>query len=500
MGSSGGPLVVGLDSSTQSCKAIAWSREGRAVAEGRAPLELMKPRPDYVEQEVTDWWRAATVALRQLVGAVDAKRIVGIAISNQRETVALIDGAGEPIGPASLWLDERAAGLVDRFAAEIGRERLHAITGKPIDVTPVVYRLKWLRENEQERLDQANKILDVHGYLTLRLTGTPSASWTSADPFGLFDISRKEWSQPILDHLGIKPSQFPNAVRSGTRVGTVHAAAASATGLAEGTPVIAAGGDGQCAGLGVNAMRDGVVYLNLGTAIVAGIWSREPVVGAFWRTMTSPTGDGYFLEAVQRAGVYFVNWFVDMFAGGRSDPAIFDRLEREAATVPIGSDGLLAGTTLVGCMDPHWDPSARASFIGMHPSHTLGHFYRAGLEAMTLQTARALEEMRSHGLSPAQMVAIGGGANSRLWTKMIADATGIAIHKGHNAEASSLGAAISAAVGVGWFESFSDAADAMTSIAETIEPDPSCRAAWDALSARQAKVFSATQFAWRTGA
>ncbi|TIW97926.1 MAG: xylulose kinase, partial [Mesorhizobium sp.] len=204
-----------------------------------------------------------------------------------------------------------------------------------------------------------------------------------------------------------------------------------------------------------------------------------------------------FLEAVQRAGVYFVNWFVDMFAGGRSDPAIFDRLEREAAAVPIGSDGLLAGTTLVGCMDPHWDPSARASFIGMHPSHTLGHFYRAGLEAMTLQTARALEEMRSHGLSPTQMVAIGGGANSKLWTKMIADATGISIHKGHNAEASSLGAAISAAVGIGWFESFAEAADAMTSIAETIEPDPRSREAWDALSARQAKVFPATQFAWR---
>ncbi|TIP78718.1 MAG: hypothetical protein E5X60_39280 [Mesorhizobium sp.] len=80
---------------------------------------------------------------------------------------------------------------------------------------------------------------------------------------------------------------------------------------------------------------------------------------------------------------------------------------------------------------------------------------------------------------------------------MIADATGISIHKGHNAEASSLGAAISAAVGVGWFESFSEAADAMTSITETIEPDRRDREAWDALSARQAKVFPATQFAWR---
>ena len=493
----GDQLVIGLDSSTQSCKAIAWDSTGKAVAEGRAPLELAKPRADFVEQEVESWWRAATTALQQVTRAVDPGRIAAIAISNQRETVALIDSAGAPIGPASVWLDERASGLVDRFAEEIGRQRLHEITGKPIDVTPVVYRLKWHRENEPQRLDRAAMILDVHGYLTMKLTGRPSASWTSADPFGIFDITRKEWSRPILSALGIEPSQLPAVVRSGTRVGAVHAEAAAATGLREGTVVVAGGGDGQCAGLGSNAVREGVVYLNLGTAIIAGLWSPDAIVGPYWRTMTSPTGDGYFLEAVQRAGAYFVNWFVDMFAGGRSDPAIFDRLEREATAAPIGSDGLLAGTTLVGCMDPHWDMNARASFVGMHPSHTLGHFYRAGLEAITLQSARALEEMRRQGLAPSRIVAIGGGANSPLWTRMVADATGIPIQKGQSAEASSLGAAICAAVGIGWFDGFGQAADAMTSVAETIDPDPSVREAWDALSRRQAEVFSATRFAWR---
>ncbi|MHA6644063.1 xylulokinase [Mesorhizobium sp. A623] len=498
MSTIGDQLVVGLDSSTQSCKAIAWSSDGKAVAEGRAPLELAKLRPDFVEQEVADWWQAAHTALQQVTSAVDPKRIAAIAISNQRETVALIDAEGKPIGPASVWLDERAAGLVDRFADEFGRERLHTITGKPIDVTPVVYRLKWLRENEPTRLDRAAKILDVHGYLTMQLTGTPSASWTSADPFGIFDISRKEWSRPILDALGIDPAQLPGVVRTGTKVGTVDAAAAAATGLIEGTPVIAGGGDGQCAGLGANAVRDGVVYFNLGTAIIAGMWSPNPVIGPYWRTMTSPTGDGYFLEAVQRAGTYFVNWFVDMFAGGRADPSIFERLEHEAAAVPIGSDGLLAGTTLVGCMDPHWDMNARASFIGMHPSHTLGHFYRAGLEAITLQSARALEEMRRQGLSPSRIVAIGGGAASPLWTAMVADSTGIPVQKGQSAEASSLGAAISAAVGIGWFDSFEKAADAMTSVAETIAPDLSTREAWASLSRKQAEVFSATRFAWQS--
>jgi xylulokinase len=490
-------LLVGLDSSTQSCKAIAWSREGAAVAEGRAPLEMKKPRPEFAEQEVADWWAAAVTALRQLTEQIDARRIAAIAISNQRETLALIDADGQALGPASLWLDERAAGLADGFADGFGREELHRITGKPVDVTPVVYRLQWLRENEPERLDRAAMVLDVHGYLTMRLTGRPTASWTSADPFGIFDIAAKHLSKPILDLFGLPSSRFPPAVRPGSPVGKILPEAARLTGLVEGTPVIAAGGDGQCAGLGANAAREGVVYLNLGTAIIAGLWSPEPLVGPYWRTMISPTGEGYFLEAVQRAGAYFVNWFVDTFAGGRSDPAIFARLEAEAEAVPIGSDGLLAGTTLVGCMDPHWDSRARASFVGMHPSHTLGHFYRASLEAMTLETARGLEAMRRQGLSPRKVVAIGGGANSRLWTRMVADATGIVLEKGVNAEATSLGAAITAAVGAGLFDSFDAAAASMTCTADTVAPDPAMREAWNRLSKRQAGVFPATRFAWQ---
>lgn len=490
-------LVVGIDSSTQSCKAIAWSLTGEPVAQGRAPIALSRPKPGYVEQNVDDWWTAAVSALSVMCEAVDPGRIAAIAISNQRETLALMDTARQPIGPASLWLDERAAALTAPFADGFGREELHRITGKPIDVTPVVYRLQWLRENQPERLDAASLLLDVHGYLVMRLTGTPAASWTSADPFGIFDIAAKEWSKPVLDRIGIPLERLPQAVRPGRGVGTVSDEAARATGLLAGTPVIAAGGDGQCAGLGANAVEPGVVYLNLGTALIAGVWSPEPVVGPYWRTMTSPTGEGYFLESCQRAGAYFVNWFVDTFAGGRGDPAIFETLEAEAEAVPIGCDGLIAATMLVGCMDPHWDVNARASFIGMHTSHTRGHFYRAGLEGMTLETARALAAMRGEGLSPQRIVAIGGGANSRLWTRMVADSTGLPIDKGLNAEASSLGAGITAAVGAGLFDSFAEAARAMTQVADRIEPDLSQRPAWDAVSRRQAKVYDATRFAWQ---
>lgn len=481
--------VIGIDSSTQSVKAIAWDGEGKPAAVGRAPLEISQPAPLWAEQNSADWWKATVAALRELTAAIDPADVAGIAISNQRETMVLLDGGGLPLAPATLWLDTRAEAMTRVLADEFGAEALHRISGKPVDVVPCIYRLRWMREHTPELLDSAAMILDVHGYLVRQLTGAPAATWTSADPFGIFDIAAKVWSRPLLDHLAIPSAKFPAVHAPGQKLGDVSARAAEATGLAEGTPVFAAGGDGHCAGLGVGAIAPGVVYLNLGTAVVGGMWSPEPQISPYWRTLISPTGTGYLLEAVQRGGAFFLNWFVDNFAGGRHDPDVFRRLEAQAADLPIGSDGVTVCTYIVGCMDPHWDGAATASFTGLTAAHTTAHLFRASLEAITLEFARALEAMRGQGLQTDHILAIGGGAANEAWLRMIADATGLPVIRSLSNEASALGAGISAAVGAGWFAGFQDAVHAMTRTAGRVEPDPATRQAWDALSRRQARVY-----------
>ncbi len=482
-------LVIGLDSSTQSTKAIAWTREGEAVAEARAPIAMATPRSGWVEQDVEDWWSAALLALKGIATTIDPARIAGLAIANQRETVALVDSTLGAIRPAIVWLDERAGDEVTRLTSRFGGDRLHAITGKPVDPTPVVYRLSWLRRHASSELDACAKILDVHGFLTGRLTGRAVASWTSADPFGVFDIASMSWSAPILASLGLDAARFAELERPGALVGVLRAAVARQTGLVEGTPVYAAGGDGQCAGLGVNAVREGVVYLNLGTAIITGAWSSAPRISRSWRTMTSPNGEGYFLEGVQRAGAFFVNWFIDTFAGGRDDPEVFTRLESQAAALPVGADGVLVCPYLSGCMDPHWDGDARAAFLELAPHHGLAHLYRASLEALTLESARCIATMAAEGMAPGRIMAVGGGANSALWSQMIADATGLPLTRSESLEASSLGAGMSAAVGAGWFPCFSDAAAAMSRDGVTRLPDARTRPAWSALRERQAQAY-----------
>lgn len=482
-------IVIGLDSSTQSTKAIAWTRDGEALAEGRAPIDAASPQPGWVEQDITQWWGSACSALQELSQQVDPARFAGLAISNQRETVAFLDTDGAASYPAIVWLDERAKEEMPLLVEEFGGDRLHAITGKPVDITPVVYRLGWMRRNRPQALANSAKILDVHGFLSGQLTGRQVASWTSADPFGLLDIESRQWSAPVLDYLGLTADRLADLEPPGAKVGEITQSAARATALPIGIPVFAAGGDGQCAGLGVNAVAPGTIYLNLGTAVITGTWSPTPAIGHAWRTMTSPTGEGYFLEGCQRAGAFFINWFVDNFAGGRDDSAVFERLETQAASVPLGSEGVTVCPYLSGCMDPHWDPNARAAFLGLAPSHGLGHLYRASLEALALESTRCIDAMRAQGIAAEQLLAVGGGANSALWTRMLADASGLPLTKSDSLEASALGAGMSAAVGAGWFDDFASAATAMSRSGARIEPDVSTRVAWGELSTRQSQAY-----------
>lgn len=481
--------VIGIDSSTQSVKAIAWSKDGQPCFEGRAPHRLSSPDAYRAEQDPDEWWSAAIIALKAVTATIDPNRIDGVAISNQRETMALLDHERRPLAPATVWLDRRARDMPALLAEELGAEALHAISGKPVDVIPCVYRLRWLRAHQPELLDRAAHILSVHDYLTMKLSGTPQATWTSADPFGIFDIVRKTWSKKILDHLMIDEAKLPQLNPPASKIGSVSQEAAAETGLRPGTPIFAAGGDGHCAALGVGAIEPGTVYLNLGTAVVGGVWSATPELSGHWRTLVSPTGEGYVLESVQRGGAFFINWLLDNFAGGRADAGVFQRLEAEAMRLPVGSGGLTVCPYLMGCMDPYWDENARASFTGFGPDHGMGHLYRASLEAITLEFARSLQEMRTKGLAAERIFVIGGGASSLLWRKMVSDATGLPVHRSLSNEASALGAGMSAAVGAGWFGSFQAATNTMARTTEALAPDSAAHEDWRVLSQRQAQVY-----------
>ena len=435
-----------------------------------------------------------TQALELLFAAVDPARVAGLAISNQRETFGFFDPDGTALAPATLWLDERARRQVERFGAEFGGARLHAISGKPLDIIPCLFRIIWFREHQPELVARAARIAEVHAFLAFHLTGRWATSIASADPTGLIDMRAMTWSDEILAAAGIPRAALPDLVRPGGLIGSVTAQASAATGLLPGTPVIAGGGDGQCAGTGAGVLTPGRAYVNLGTAMVSGLYGRRYLYDVSFRTETAIAEEGYIYETCLRSGTFLVDWVMrELLAGRAAGADDFRALEAEAATSPVGAGGVVFLPYLQGVMDPHWDNAARAVLAGLSGSSRRGDIYRAALEGLALHQAETSRlASAAAGEEIDHFVAIGGGAASDLWLQILADATDRPVKRAATVEASSLGAAMAAAAGIGWYPTIAAASAAMSgALSRTFSPDPGRASRYRELRAIHADLWPA---------
>lgn len=478
--------VISIDSSTTACKAIAWDRQGRSLAEGRAAYALRQPQPGWHEQDANDWWVGACKAISDCVSQIGAAQVEALGITHQRETFVPVDDQGQPLRNAILWSDERSRAQVSWLETTFGQHELHQLTGKPPSMTASLAKIVWLQQNEPELLPRSHKICDVHSFLVRRLTGMFRTSLASADPMGLVDMVRQQWATDLIAGIGLAVDQFSELVPPGSMIGHVTADAARATGLPPGLPVVAGAGDGQCAGLGANASGGGRAYLNLGTAVVSGAISQEYRCERAFRTLYAPIAGHYFLEHVLRGGVYTVAWFVDKFASdlrsGAAPVSPEEVLEAAAVRLPAGADGLIAVPYWNNVMNPYWDPAASGITIGWTGAHGREHFYRAILEGIAFEQRLVGDAMMAAMGQPfTEYVTMGGGSRSRLWRQIIADVTGIPVARSTTTEATCLGAAILAATAVGWFGDVRQAAAAMTGAVDAFAPDAGQVAIYDRL-------------------
>ncbi|MBN1313610.1 MAG: xylulose kinase [Anaerolineae bacterium] len=471
-------LVISLDCSTTSCKAIVWDQCGNNLAEGRAGLPMLQPRPAWHEQPAESWWQAASQAICQAATQISASRLAALCITHQRETFVAVDEKGRPLHNAILWMDERARPLLDDLTALYDAERFHRITGKPLSGNLTVTKLAWLRRHEPQIFNDAFMFLDVQGYLVRCLTGHFRTSWGSADPMGLFDMYTNKWSEQIIEGIGVRRDQLPEAILPGAVLGRVAGEPAEACQLPAGIPVIAGLGDGQSAGLGINITRPGECYLSLGTSIVSGTFSEEFLTSQAFRTMVGGVPGTYLFETVLLGGAYTVKWFVDNFtdqAQHTTDPEmpVEAGLEADARQVPPGSQGLMLVPYWNSAMNPYWDAAASGIMVGWKGSHSRPHVYRAILEGTAFE-----QRLHTTGVEQAlgqpieRYIAVGGGARSDLWCQIIADVTGKPVYRTQTREAAALGAGILAAAAV-LFPSVLHAARAMVHIEPAaFTPDP----------------------------
>lgn len=462
-------LVIGIDCSTTASKAVVWDKTGRALATGRRGYGLNHVRSGWVEQNAPDWWEATAAALKDAVAEVGGNRIAAIAITHQRETFACLNQQGEPIRPAITWMDIRATAEVDEF----GTEDVHRITGKPPNPTPAWYKLLWLRKHEPETIARTAHVVDVAGYLVQKLTGEWATSWACADPLGLVDLQRFDYDDGLLARAGLTRNVVSKLLPPGAVAGGLKPAVATAIGLPAGLPVVVGAGDGQSAGLGCNVTRPGRAYLNLGTGTVSGVYAARYNHGMAYRTMGGPIPGTYIFETFIGGGTQNIVWFVEQLSGlenqhGKSPEQI---LQEAAATIPIGSAGLLCLPYWTGAMTPYWDGHARGAFVGLSGLHGKAHMYRAILEGIALEQRLLVEGVESATGRPIkEILMLGGGSRSPLWCQIMADVLGRPVKLVREQESTALGAGIHAAAAAGIHADIRTAADAMTGVEKQFEP------------------------------
>ncbi len=475
-------LVLGIDCSTTASKVVAWDRGGAALAEGRAPLEILTPHVGWGEQDARQWWSATVAATRQVTRLIDARRIDALCVTHQRESFVPLDNEGTPLRNAILWLDERSRNQLAGLDVQFGHDALHALTGRPPSMTQSLPKLVWLLEHEPETICGAARVVDVHAYLAHAFTGSWTTSLGSADPMGIVDIRKGTWAEHLITDIGLRSEQFAEIVPPGTMIGHVNAAAAAQTGLCSGTPVVAGVGDGQAASLGAGVTGPGRAYVNLGTAVAAGALADRYLTDRAFRTCVGPIPGTFVLESVLRGGTATVSWFMDHFADPRLGKDAFEVYEREAAALSPGAAGLLLVPYWNTVMNPYWDPAATGLVIGWTNAHRRHHLYRAILDGIALEHRLAMDGIAAAtGVPLVEHIILGGGSRSPLWCQIMADVLAAPVHRARSPDATNLGAGILAAWAAGWYATAEDAARGMTGTTKTFLPHAHAASAYDRL-------------------
>jgi xylulokinase len=460
-------LVLGIDSSTTATKAILVDENGTVVATSAASYGYETPQPLWSEQSPDLWWEGATESIKRVIDESGARpeQIEAVGLTGQMHGSVLLDAEGNVIRPAILWNDQRTGPECDEIRRRVGRQKLIEITGNDALTGFTAPKLLWVQNHEPENWARVRHVLLPKDFVRHRLTGQYAVDVADGSGTILFDLRARTWSPEILDTLEIDQGLLPDTYEGPQTTGTVIAEAAAATGLTQGTPVVAGGGDQSANAVGVGAVSPGIVALSLGTSGVVFAATDGPSVEADGRVhaFCHAVPERWHMMGVMLSAAGSLRWFRDTVAPERS----FDDLVAGAAEVAPGSDGLFFLPYLTGERTPHPDPLARGAFVGLTVRHDLRHMTRAVMEGVAFGLRDGLELMVGAGIDqPTQIRASGGGTRSPLWRQILADVLGAEIAVVGTEEGAAYGAALLAGVGAGWWASVDD------SVGSIIEVDP----------------------------
>ena len=459
--------ILVIDVGTSSMRGILYREDGQVLTQQQRSYQVERSG-DSVEQD------AALLGenMEDIIRAIAAEwRMDAISLTAQRSSVIALGRDGQPLHKALMWQDKRSAAICQTLQGQAAQ--IYSICGmKP---TPVFSapKMQWMKENLPEVYKKAEKLVGFQEYLLHQMTGQYCTDSSLASRTCLYDISRQQWSEELVDCFGLDKAKLCQLVPVGSVCGQTTPEFNRRCGLPNGIPVVSAGGDQQCAAMGLGCVQGGSAEVNSGTGSFLIALCQQPVFDPKMRVMCNVSAiEGlWILEGATLSSGTALQWLNQLLFPESGDS--FQAFDQACRTVPPGANGLLCVPSFAGKGAPDWDSWTRGVFHNLRLDHTRGEFARALLEGIAGEMWDCLEVVQEllEG-QVAQLYSAGGLTKNPDYNQLLADNLNLPVYNPSNREATSLGGWISAAVALGLYGSYQQAHKAVGTAARQYRPNP----------------------------
>lgn len=461
--------TMGIDLGTSSVKAALLSRSGELAGTASKKYSISIPELGWAEQDPEEWWCATKAAVKEVLHTcgVAGNQVKGIGFSGQMHGLVALDKNGQTGCPAIIWMDQRATQESEEIQKIVEEHGLgQKLMNRPIPGT-LICSLLWLKQHKPAQFEKIRWVMPPKDYLRYRLCGEIFTDETDASASLAFSVADRCWCSELLEKLGIDPVIFPEPVKPWQLCGKVTASAAEETGLAVGTPLAAGGADSAMQLVGNGLIAPGTAACNIGTGAQMLAVSDRPVYDTQLRSQTfcHAAENTWYLQCGTLNGGSALNWLKNQALQKHTD---YGEFLQSATVVPAGAEGLLFLPYLAGERNPHLNPDARGIFFGLSMKHGQDHLIRAVMEGVAYNLRECMEILQSLDLPMTRLIASGGGAKGKLWRQILADMFAVPVYTTQTVEEACTGAAIMAAVGLGWHEDTAQTAKGIVKMSDEV--------------------------------
>lgn len=446
--------VLAVDIGTSSVRAMVYDAAGSIRARAQIAYSTVRPAPYFEEQDPDlvrgEVYRAIALCLAQ-PGAEPA-RIAAIGFSSQMYGVIALDAADRPLTRNILWSDGRAEAQAEAARQEFGARWLYPETGCPLNSIFPFAKLAWLREEAPAVFGAARRFVSIKEYVTYPLIGEWAVDYSMASSTGMLDIREHRWSAKATAHLGVGAERLSTPVSGIHRFALKPGSPLADLGLPADVAVFLGGGDGPLANLGAGAAAPGTINIDLGTSGAARCLASAPPIddtASLWCFCL--TDDLWAAGGIVTNVGNAYQWFASRVLGvaGLSERDAYDAMDRTAAEVAPGADGLYFLPYLRKARSPYWDGRLKGTMYGLTAEHTAGHMARAMLEAIAFDLRTIADILQRNVVLAPHVVLTGGLSRSPIIPQLLADVLDRELHVPADGEGSIAGAAILALHGLG---------------------------------------------------